>query len=66
MQVSNASAEAQRALAPFLRSPPLLRIIHTFANQEGGAGEGPQQDTASFDSWATNPQVRLLLWPCFC
>jgi hypothetical protein len=56
VQVSNASAEAQRALAPFLRSPPLLRIIHTFANQEQGTGEGAQEDT-SFDSWATNPQV---------
>jgi hypothetical protein len=55
MQISNASAEVQRVLAPFMHSPVLLRIIHTFANQESAS-----DPDSSFDSWATNPQVCCL------
>lgn len=49
--VLDADFEAQRAVAPFLRTPVLRRVVQTFANDARG----------DFSAWAGNPRVVEML-----
>lgn len=50
-QVLASEYEAQKAVAPFLHTPVLRRIVQTFTNDERG----------DFGKWATNPRVIEML-----